>query len=88
MRVLTLWFAGIYPRSRYSLIGVALFVMGVVIEWLQGAMNLGRQADMRDVVREHPRHRRRAAARADLARRLGSARRDVDEVSSERTNCS
>jgi VanZ family protein len=47
--VLALWFAGIYPKSRYPLIGVALLVMGIVIEGLQGAMNFGRQADMRDV---------------------------------------
>ncbi len=47
--VLALWFAGIYPKSRYPLIGIALLVMGIVIEGLQGAMNLGRQADMRDV---------------------------------------
>jgi VanZ family protein len=46
---LALWFAGIYPKSRYPLIGVALLVMGIVIEGLQGAMNLGREADMRDV---------------------------------------
>jgi VanZ family protein len=46
---LALWFAGIYPKSRYPLIGVALLVMGIVIEGLQGAMNLGRHADMRDV---------------------------------------
>jgi VanZ family protein len=46
---LALWFAGIYPKSRYPLIGVGLLVMGIVIEGLQGAMNLGRQADMRDV---------------------------------------
>jgi len=46
---LALWFAGIYPKSRYPLIGVALLVMGIVIEGLQGAMNLGRKADMRDV---------------------------------------
>ena len=47
--VLSLWFAGIYPKSRYPMIGVALLVMGIVIEGLQGAMHLGRQADMRDV---------------------------------------
>ncbi|HET9446931.1 MAG TPA: VanZ family protein [Steroidobacteraceae bacterium] len=47
--VLALWFAGIYPKSRYPMIGVALLVMGIVIEGLQGAMNLGRQADLRDV---------------------------------------
>jgi VanZ family protein len=47
--VLALWFAGIYPKSRYPMIGVALLVMGIVIEGLQGAMKLGRQADLQDV---------------------------------------
>jgi VanZ family protein len=47
--VLALWFAGIYPRSRYPAIGVGLLVMGIVIEGVQGAMNIGRQADLRDV---------------------------------------
>jgi VanZ family protein len=46
---LALWFAGIYPKSRYPMIGIALLVMGIVVEGLQGAMNLGRDADMRDV---------------------------------------
>lgn len=48
--LLSLWFAGIYPRSRYIAIAVGLFVMGIAIEWVQGAMNLGRQADLRDVI--------------------------------------
>jgi VanZ family protein len=47
--VLALWFAGIYPRTRYPAIGVALLVMGILIEGLQGAMHLGREADLRDV---------------------------------------
>jgi len=47
--VLAVWFAGIYPRARYPAIGIALLVMGIVIEGLQGAMHLGRQADLRDV---------------------------------------
>lgn len=47
--VLALWFAGIYPKIRYPMIGVALLVMGIVIEGLQGAMHVGRQADLRDV---------------------------------------
>jgi VanZ family protein len=47
--VLSLWFAGMYPRSRYPAIGVGLLVMGIVIEGLQGAMHLGRQADLIDV---------------------------------------
>ena len=47
--VLALWFAGIYPKSRYPMIGVGLLVMGIVIEGLQGAMKVGREADLRDV---------------------------------------
>ena len=47
--VLALWFAGIYPKTRYPMIGVALLVMGIVIEALQGAMRVGREADLRDV---------------------------------------
>jgi VanZ family protein len=47
--VLALWFAGIYPRTRYPAVGVGLLAMGIVIEGLQGAMHLGRQADLNDV---------------------------------------
>jgi VanZ family protein len=47
--VLSLWFAGIYPKSRYPLIGFALLIMGISIEALQGAMHVGREADLRDV---------------------------------------
>lgn len=48
--VLSLWFAGLYPRSRYVVIGIGLFAMGVAIEWAQGAMQVGRQSDYRDVI--------------------------------------
>jgi VanZ family protein len=48
--LLSLWFAGIYPRSRYPMIAGGLFLMGVFIEWLQGAMHFGRTADFRDVI--------------------------------------
>ncbi|HEX2493388.1 MAG TPA: VanZ family protein [Steroidobacter sp.] len=48
--VLALWFAGIYPRSRYVALAVALFLMGVVVEFAQGAMHLGRERDLRDVI--------------------------------------
>jgi VanZ family protein len=48
--LLALWFAGIYPRSRYGVIAVGLFIMGVAMEWLQAVTHLGRQADVRDVV--------------------------------------
>ncbi len=33
--ILTSWFAGIYPRARYPLIGVAIFLFGCSMECLQ-----------------------------------------------------
>ncbi|MGH8187290.1 MAG: VanZ family protein [Steroidobacteraceae bacterium] len=48
--LLAIWFAGIYPRSRYVMIGIGLFLMGIAIEWAQSAMQLGRESDFRDVV--------------------------------------
>ena len=47
---LSIWFAGLYPRSRYVWIAVGLFAMGVVVELFQGWMSFGRQRDVRDVV--------------------------------------
>ena len=46
---LTTWFTGIYPRSRYPFIAVALTGFGILIEVLQGTMNIGRVAEPRDV---------------------------------------
>lgn len=48
--LLSLWFAGLYPRSRYVVIGLGLFAMGVGIEFAQAAMPLGRQGDYRDAL--------------------------------------
>lgn len=48
--VLTLWFAGIYPRSRYLVIAIGLFFMGFAIELAQGAMALGRHSDFQDLI--------------------------------------
>jgi len=48
--LLSTWFAGIYSRSHYWIIAVGLGVLGVLIEFAQGAMQLGRQADAIDVV--------------------------------------
>lgn len=47
---MALWFAGIYPKTRYVVIGLGLFVMGLIIEWAQSAMQLGRQAELYDVI--------------------------------------
>lgn len=48
--LLALWFAGIYPRSRYVIIALGLFALGVGVEWAQGAMHVGRERDFRDVL--------------------------------------
>jgi VanZ family protein len=47
---LTIWFAGMYPRSRYLWIALGLFTMGVMVEFLQGWMAVGRNCDVLDVV--------------------------------------
>jgi VanZ family protein len=48
--LLSLWFAGVYPRSRYVVIAVLLFCLGVAIEGGQWLMHAGRHADIRDVI--------------------------------------
>src|SRR5690242_19926855 len=47
--LLTVWFTGIYPRSRYIVISLLLLAMGILIEILQGAMHMGRMQELRDV---------------------------------------
>lgn len=47
---LTLWFAGIYPRSRYLHIALGMFLFGLIIEYLQGAMHFGRSRDYHDLI--------------------------------------
>lgn len=48
--LLSLWFAGVYPRTRYVLIAIGLFCLGVSIEVGQYLMHAGREADVRDVM--------------------------------------
>lgn len=48
--MLSVWFAGIYQRGRYWIIAVGLLVMGVLIEFAQSGMGLGRHGDFRDVI--------------------------------------
>lgn len=48
--MLALWFAGIYPRSRYPLIAAGLLLFGIGIELAQALMGLGRQGDLLDVL--------------------------------------
>lgn len=47
---MTMWFAGIYARSQYVWVGIAMFLLGALIEVAQGAMGLGRQADLYDMI--------------------------------------
>jgi VanZ family protein len=48
--LLSVWFAGIYVRGRYWAIALGLALMGILIEFAQGAMHYGRQADAADVL--------------------------------------
>lgn len=48
--VLFSWFAGLYPRSRYAVIAIALLLMGIAVEFLQGWMAMGRSRELADVV--------------------------------------
>jgi VanZ family protein len=45
--ILTLWFAGLYPRRRLPVIGLACFALGVAIELLQ-ALTPTRSAEVAD----------------------------------------
>lgn len=47
---LSAWFGGLTRRSRYPAIAVAMLLLGGGIEIAQGAMGLGRDADIRDFV--------------------------------------
>jgi hypothetical protein len=48
--VVMLWFAGLAARASWPLAAIALAVLGTTLEWLQGALDLGRVSDLRDVV--------------------------------------
>jgi VanZ family protein len=47
---MSVWFGGLVRRSRYALIALAMLLFGGGIEIAQGAMGLGRDADIRDFV--------------------------------------
>jgi VanZ family protein len=46
--LLTLWFAGLYPRRKYLWIALGCFALGLVIEFLQG-MTATRSMEVADV---------------------------------------
>jgi VanZ family protein len=48
--LLAFWFCGIYPRRSYWKVGLAMLGMGALVEVLQGAMHMGRHADVMDLV--------------------------------------
>ena len=48
--VLMVWFAGLQPRRAWCWVAVALLALGTVLELLQGAMQMHRTADLRDVL--------------------------------------
>jgi hypothetical protein len=47
--VLMLWFAALSARARWLLLAGALALLGLGLEWLQGALAIGRVSDPRDV---------------------------------------
>ena len=48
--LLAVWFTGLVVRQHYLAVAVALVALGVLMEVLQQAMQLGRQADVLDAV--------------------------------------
>jgi VanZ family protein len=47
---LAVWFTGLYPRARYWRVVTGLLVLGLGVEVAQGAMQLGRTAEVLDMV--------------------------------------
>jgi VanZ family protein len=47
--LLAVWFSGLVSRGRYWAVAAGLAALGVLLEMLQQAMHLGRQADVMDV---------------------------------------
>ncbi|MFM1885229.1 MAG: hypothetical protein RL026_386 [Pseudomonadota bacterium] len=48
--LLALWFGGLFRVSHFLWVGLALSLLGAAIEFAQGAMGWGRQADWRDLL--------------------------------------
>lgn len=46
---LTIWFAGLYPRRRLWIIAAVFFLMGAVLEVLQGTLTTTREMDIVDL---------------------------------------
>lgn len=48
--VLMVWFAGLQPRRAWRWLALTLLAMGALLELAQGAMDMQRNADVRDVL--------------------------------------
>ena len=48
--LLALWFTGLVARRRYWVVACGLLALGVVVEALQGLINLGRSAEAFDML--------------------------------------
>jgi VanZ family protein len=48
--LLALWFTGLVARGRYWVVGAGLLALGLLIEVLQWRMNLGRSAEVLDML--------------------------------------
>jgi len=47
---LAVWFTGLYPRTRYWKVVAGLLALGLGLEIAQGVMQLGRSAELLDMV--------------------------------------
>lgn len=47
--LLMVWFAGLYPRNRHWMLGLGLFLLGAILEVLQGTMTATREMDIHDL---------------------------------------
>jgi VanZ family protein len=47
---LAVWFTGLYPRTRYGRVVVGLLTLGAAVEVAQGVMQMGRSAELLDML--------------------------------------
>jgi VanZ family protein len=48
--VLAVWFTGLVARGRYWVVACGLLALGLLVEVFQGLMNLGRSAEVSDML--------------------------------------
>src|SRR5262245_26518767 len=47
--ILMVYFCGLYPRERHPMLGLAFFLLGAMLEVLQGALTTTRHMDVLDL---------------------------------------